>query len=263
MSLAQQTGPDHAPDAVTRLRRALAATGPWLVVVLVLLATVLLSLRRARAPAPTAAQGLSRIPVPVSRSASIKTPVGHTGIRSRRTHGGTRPRPSVEIVERRVTPPPVTPFLYSPERVRPRPVTPPPQRVLADRWTLKPPVPASPVLAMKPPLIMLPDASVGEAEVPESAPEPIVRPPARYPEDAADEGVTGSVRLKVVVSRHGRVEEAVVVRSSGDDRLDQAAEAAVRRWRYRPARRNGRAVTAVDYAVVEFYREDRAPGSPD
>jgi TonB family protein len=55
----------------------------------------------------------------------------------------------------------------------------------------------------------------------------------------------------------------VVIRSSGDDRLDQAAEAAVRRWRYRPARRGGRAVTAVDYAVIEFYREDRESGSAD
>ena len=75
--------------------------------------------------------------------------------------------------------------------------------------------------------------------------------------------MTGSVRLKVIVGRRGRVEDAVVVRSSGDARLDQAAEAAVRRWRYRPARRNGRAVTAVDYARIEFYRADTEPGRPD
>jgi periplasmic protein TonB len=263
MSVAQQTGPDQAPNGVARLRWALVATGLALVVVLVLLATVLLSMRRARVPAPTAAPRLSRIAVPVRRSASIKTPVGPTGIRSRRTHGVTRPRPSVEIVERRITPPPVIPFLRPLEPVRPHPVAPRPQRVLADRWTLKPPVPVSPALVAKPPPIIQPDASSGEVEARESPPEPIARPPARYPEDAADEGVTGSVRLKVVVSRRGRVEEAVVVRSSGDDRLDQAAEAAVRRWRYRPAQRDGRAVTAVDYAVIEFYREDREPGSPD
>lgn len=82
---------------------------------------------------------------------------------------------------------------------------------------------------------------------------------AHYPEEAAQEDVTGSVRLKAIVDRRGRVEEAVVVRSSGDDRLDAAAESAVRRWRYRPARRNGRAVTGVDYVVIDFYRDDREP----
>jgi protein TonB len=70
------------------------------------------------------------------------------------------------------------------------------------------------------------------------------------------EGVTGSVRLKVIVSRRGRVEDAVVVRSSGDDRLDEAASASVRRWRYRPARSQGHPVTGIDYVVVDFYRDD-------
>jgi protein TonB len=136
--------------------------------------------------------------------------------------------------------------------------------VLGERWTLEPPAVPLPTPAETLPLISLPPGgAASEAEAPVTPPEPVARPTARYPEDAAAEGVTGSVRLKVIVSRRGRVEDALVVRSSGDDRLDQAAETAVRRWRYRPARREGRAVTAVDYAVIEFYREDREPGSAD
>jgi periplasmic protein TonB len=61
--------------------------------------------------------------------------------------------------------------------------------------------------------------------------------------------------LKVVVDPHGKVEDALVTRSSGDGRLDRAAEEAVRRWRYRAALRGGRTVTATDYVEVEFYRE--------
>jgi periplasmic protein TonB len=143
-------------------------------------------------------------------------------------------------------------------------VTARPQRVLGGRWTLKPPAALPPPPAVEPPLISLPPGGLaGEVDAPDSPPEPIARPTARYPEEAAAEGVTGSVRLKVIVGRRGWVEDAVVIRSSGDNRLDQAAEAAVRRWRYRPARREGRVVTAVDYAIIEFYREDRESGSAD
>jgi protein TonB len=93
-------------------------------------------------------------------------------------------------------------------------------------------------------------------DAPDTAPEPVEQPDPHYPEDAAAEGVTGTVRLKVVVGMRGRVESVLVVRSSGDDRLDRAAEATVRQWRYQPARRGGRPKTAVDYVEVEFFRED-------
>jgi periplasmic protein TonB len=60
-----------------------------------------------------------------------------------------------------------------------------------------------------------------------------------YPLSAREEGVTGEVVLGYVVNAEGRVENVKVARSSGDDRLDRAALAAARRWRYRPAVRNG------------------------
>src|SRR5205814_2216878 len=103
------------------------------------------------------------------------------------------------------------------------------------------------------PKVALPKESEAmDADEAFSAPEPEDQPQARYPEDAAAEGVTGSVRLKVTVGRRGEVVDALVVRSSGDDRLDQAAEAAVRRWRYRRAHAAGRRVPATDYVRVEF-----------
>lgn len=111
--------------------------------------------------------------------------------------------------------------------------------------------------------MVLPDNQDQDEETPDSPPEPVRRPAARYPSDAAADGVTGTVHLKVFVSRRGRVEDALVVRSSGDDRLDRAAEEAVRHWRYQPARRHGQPAAAVDYVDVEFYRVDNEPARDD
>lgn len=60
-----------------------------------------------------------------------------------------------------------------------------------------------------------------------------------YPLSAREEGITGNVVLAYLVNAEGQVENVKVARSSGDDRLDRAALAAARRWRYRPAVRNG------------------------
>jgi protein TonB len=102
----------------------------------------------------------------------------------------------------------------------------------------------------------------GEPEAPEAAreePELIERIPVRYPPSAAEEGVTGTVHLKIVVGLTGRVETALVVRSSGDARLDAAATRSALRWRYRPARRDGEPVPSVVYAAVEFSLSDDRP----
>jgi protein TonB len=67
------------------------------------------------------------------------------------------------------------------------------------------------------------------------------RPPA-YPYDAAIHGEHGSVLLMIHVSDAGLAIGVDVVESSGVASLDQAASAAVRKWRFRPALREGRAV---------------------
>lgn len=97
-----------------------------------------------------------------------------------------------------------------------------------------------------------PGADADEPDVPAL----IEREPVRYPPSAAEEGVTGTVHLKIVVSLHGRVETAFVVRSSGDARLDAAAVQSAMHWRYRPARRGDRPVPSVAYVAVQFALSD-------
>lgn len=65
------------------------------------------------------------------------------------------------------------------------------------------------------------------------------------------------VRLRLAVGTDGRVKTAEVVASSGFPLLDAAALAAVREWRYEPAREDGRPVAEERRVAVEFQLEDR------
>jgi protein TonB len=64
-----------------------------------------------------------------------------------------------------------------------------------------------------------------------------------YPESARRSALEGDVRMEIVVSETGQVEEVKVLRSAGNG-FDEAAERLVRRFRFRPAVRNGKAVPA-------------------
>jgi protein TonB len=69
----------------------------------------------------------------------------------------------------------------------------------------------------------------------------------RWPRAAWLAGAEGRVVLRVVVEADGTASEVEVSTSSGRDDFDAAALAAVRRWRFSPARRYG---NPVDYAVL-------------
>jgi protein TonB len=70
------------------------------------------------------------------------------------------------------------------------------------------------------------------------------RVPPEYPRRARARGIEGLVLLAVVVGRDGMVEGSPSVRASVP-MLDEAAVAAVRRWRFRPARDAGGAPVRV------------------
>ncbi len=76
-----------------------------------------------------------------------------------------------------------------------------------------------------------------------------------YPVAAQVEGVQGTVRLLVTVTREGTVGAVKVASSSGDSRLDAAAVAAVKQWRYHPAVQDGIPREVSTHAVVTFSLE--------
>lgn len=157
-----------------------------------------------------------------------------------------------------------------PEAAPPEPaiLTPPVEPDIAPpRFTLAPePAVSVPVTSplTAPPPVAAPQASAAPA-VPSPAvasPEPIVPPdfsaaqldnpgPA-YPylsRRAREEGV---VTLKVLVTEQGRADSIAVDESSGFERLDKAALATVRRWRFVPARQAGHAVAAWVLVPITF-----------
>lgn len=74
--------------------------------------------------------------------------------------------------------------------------------------------------------------------------------PPLYPPAAKMARVQGTVRLRAVVDRQGRITELKVV--SGHALLVPAAVEAVKKWRYRPTYLNGEAVEVAAEIVVNF-----------
>jgi len=103
------------------------------------------------------------------------------------------------------------------------------------------------------------DAPDGLADLPVAAGGEVVRPEVIessrvapvYPAEAVRARLEGLVVLKVVVDERGRVGDIEVVRGLGHG-LDEAAVAAVRRWRFRPATRNGRPIKVFHVIPFDF-----------
>lgn len=74
-----------------------------------------------------------------------------------------------------------------------------------------------------------------------------------YPETAHKAGVEGKVLLSVRISREGKVIDAKVIKSLGDNGCDQAAIDAVNKVKWRPAYQRDRAIE-VTVAVPVIFR---------
>ena len=74
---------------------------------------------------------------------------------------------------------------------------------------------------------------------------------AEYSEEARRRGITGDVELEIVITRDGTVSDVRTLRGLGAG-LDQRAIAAVRQWRFSPARRKGQPVDVIVEVAVEF-----------
>jgi protein TonB len=83
------------------------------------------------------------------------------------------------------------------------------------------------------------------------APSLLERSDPEYPEVARKARLEGVVILQAVIGTDGRVEEIGVVKSASPI-LDEAAIRAVRRWRYRAATLNGKAVRVYLTVTADF-----------
>jgi TonB family protein len=76
-----------------------------------------------------------------------------------------------------------------------------------------------------------------------------------YPEEAFYNRIEGTVEIRFVVDEKGRVTEPTVVKSIPG--LDKAALDCVEKWKFKPARKQGRPVKASAQAPISFRIGDR------
>lgn len=92
----------------------------------------------------------------------------------------------------------------------------------------------------------------GEGAFTEARPGYFRNPPPLYPEAARQEGQEGLVLLAVTVSEAGLTKAVSLAQSSGFQILDDAAAAAVRKWKFKPARINGIKVESEVEVPLQF-----------
>jgi protein TonB len=76
----------------------------------------------------------------------------------------------------------------------------------------------------------------------DTPPRVIRRSPIVYPELARKQGVSGFVRMNVLIDESGRVEDVKVVESQPEEIFDLKADSTIRQWRFEPATYNGKKV---------------------
>lgn len=82
-------------------------------------------------------------------------------------------------------------------------------------------------------------------------------PPPKYPRSALVQRVEGTVLLQVLVGVDGRPLDVTVSQTSGNRELDEAARSQIlKRWKFRPAMKDGQAVQALGLVPIAFNLRD-------
>ena len=80
----------------------------------------------------------------------------------------------------------------------------------------------------------------------------VTSPQPRYPRALERKRIGGTVAVAISIDARGRVSGVSVARGSGYAELDRAALAAVRRWRFKPAMKNGRKIASKTRVNIVF-----------
>jgi protein TonB len=175
-----------------------------------------------------------------------------------------KPPPAPFILVDRPAPSQPDPVLPAPA-TRDQPIT---VAVPAPEWQVAEPEPV-----VLPPAPQGPAAGLEAATGTGASAEPVMPPPAGpsrsarplpgtalqppYPMAARLLGEEGVVVISVAIDANGRVTGASLVRSSGHERLDQAALAqALKRWRFQPALAGGKPVASTRTFSIRFNLAD-------
>lgn len=148
------------------------------------------------------------------------------------------------------------------EAPRPQPRPAPPQRAPQPSRTASPSAAAAPANAVSSEAPPSPAAAPAATATPSPSLVPprfdaayLNNPAPAYPPMSRRAGEQGKTLLRVLVSAAGLAEQVEIRQSSGFPRLDAAAEEAVRRWRFSPARLGGETQAAWVLVPISFILE--------
>lgn len=79
-----------------------------------------------------------------------------------------------------------------------------------------------------------------------------------YPQQALSRGLSGEVRVRLKIDTKGQVADVEVLSASPAGVFDQAAVNAVRKWRFEPVVRDGRAIEASVTTTISFQPDSEA-----
>ena len=186
-------------------------------------------------------------------SAALLAALVHTGYQRAQTEAA-----KLAVVNLSVAPPPPPPA--PPKEVsqqQPAPIVAPRPLVVVpnDRPPLlvsPDPVPVLPVpvaLPLAPPAPPAPPATVRADDL---GTRMLSGAPPSYPRESRRHHEEGTVVLALTLDTDGSVTAISVARSSGFQRLDDAALRAVRKWRWAPTTRNGQAVKVKGLVEIPF-----------
>ena len=140
-----------------------------------------------------------------------------------------------------------TPSLNAPESLEtPRPS--------AEAWAAEPAPAPSPVAPLTTPSIATVPAPL-RVELPSTDADYLQNPRPVYPPLSKRLGEQGQVVYSVLIGADGLPISAKLIKSSGFERLDAAAYAAVMSWRYVPGKRNGVATQMSYNAPINWVLE--------
>lgn len=114
--------------------------------------------------------------------------------------------------------------------------------------TVEPPPPPAPIAPPAPPAPPPAPPAPPSVQLPSSDADYLQNPKPVYPAMSRRLGEQGKTVVRVTIGVDGLPKRATVRTSSGYERLDEAAVAAVMRWRFVPGKRNG-IVEEMDFSV--------------
>jgi protein TonB len=90
------------------------------------------------------------------------------------------------------------------------------------------------------------------ADAVDEKPKALSRVEPEFPQKARQRGITGYVKLNLLITPSGEIEKAKVLESSPQGVFDESAVVAVQKWRFEPPRYNGEPVKMWFKQTVKF-----------